>query len=203
MRSDTHVEEDSVAKAGGSSSGLSGGGAMTGGTCVETSRGGVGALVFWFVAANDVADTAVVDGVRACPVWGQFFWFVRARSDKRRDLRTDFERRRAGVLVFVLGLGLIVSCTGADGCVDGRCDVGTAVVVEGIGVGVAGVVVTAGGGGVSGDAGVGDEAGGVDIALAIVAIIGIDVVEGVGGVAGAAAAPVIVVVVVETWAGGV
>ena len=92
------------------------------------------------------------------------------------------------VLVLGLGLGLVVSCTGADRCVDGRGDVGTAVVVEGIGVSIADVVVTAGGGGIPGGAGgvevaaVGDigvegaggrdEAGGVDVALAIVNIIG-------------------------------
>ena len=116
------------------------------------------------------------------------------------------------MLVLVLGLGLVVSCTGADKCVDGRGDVSTAVVVKGIGVGVTGVVVTAGGGGgVPGDAGGvevaavgdigvekaggGDEAGGVNVALAVV--VGVVVVEDVGGVAGAAAAPVIVVVVVE------
>ena len=40
-----------------------------------------GALVLWFVAANNVADATVVNGVRARPVWGQFFWFVQARSD--------------------------------------------------------------------------------------------------------------------------
>ena len=62
------------------------------------------------------------------------------------------------MLVFVLGLRLVVSCTGADGCVDGQ-GVSTAVVVVGIGVGVAGVIVTGGGGGVSGDA------GGVEVAL--------------------------------------
>jgi hypothetical protein len=49
-----------------------------------------GALVLWFIAANDVADATVVDGVRTRPVWGRFFWFVRARSDRRRDLRTGF-----------------------------------------------------------------------------------------------------------------
>jgi hypothetical protein len=96
--------------------------------------------------------------VRTRKGWWWFFWLVWRRGDDRRDLCTDFERRRAGMLVFVLGLRLVVSCTGADGCVDGR-GVSTAVVVEGIGVGVAGVIVTGGGGGVSGDA------GGVEVAL--------------------------------------
>jgi hypothetical protein len=28
--------------------------------------------------------------------WGQFFWFVQARSDKRWDITTDIERRGVG-----------------------------------------------------------------------------------------------------------
>ena len=65
------------------------------------------------------------------------------------------------VLVLRLGLGLVVSCTGADRCVDGRGNVGTAVVVKGIGVSVADIVVTAGGGGIPGDA------GGVEVAISV------------------------------------
>jgi len=52
------------------------------------------------------------------------------------------ERRGAGVLVF--GLGLVVKRGGAGGSANGRPggDVGAAV-VEGVGVGVAGVAMTA------------------------------------------------------------
>ncbi len=41
--------------------------------------------------------------------WGQFFRFVQQRGDGQRDLRTDVERWRAGVLV------LVVAC-GCQGC---------------------------------------------------------------------------------------
>ena len=40
---------------------------------MDFERRRAGALAFWFVAANDVPDAAVVDGVRVRPVWGQFF----------------------------------------------------------------------------------------------------------------------------------
>ena len=157
--------------------------------------GHVGAPMLWFVAVYNVAGAAVVGGVRTRPVWGQFFWFVRRKENDWMDLHTDFERRRAGVLILVLRFGLVVSCGGPDESVDGWGDVGTAVVVEGIGIGVAGIVVTAGGGGVPGDAGA--------VEVAAVSNIGAIDVEGAGsgdnagGVVDSAASPIIIVVIVE------
>ena len=158
--------------------------------------GHAGALVLWFVAVYDVAGAAVVGGVRAHPVWGQFFWFVQRKGNDWMDLHTDFKRRCAGALVLVLRFGLVVSCSGPDESVDGWGDVGTAVVVEGIGISVTGIVVTAGGGGIPGDAGA--------VEVAAVSDIGAIDVEGAGsgdnagGIVDSAASPIIIVVVVET-----
>jgi hypothetical protein len=55
--------------------------------------------VLWFVAVDGVAGAAVVDNIRACPMWGCLFWFVQWRGDNWRDLHADFERRRVGALV--------------------------------------------------------------------------------------------------------
>jgi hypothetical protein len=105
--------------------------------------GHAGALVLWFVAVHEVTNAAVVDSVRARPMWERFFWYVWVRCGARRDITTDIERRQAGALV--LALGLVVRCGGAGGNMNGRDDVGAAVVIEGVSVGVAGVVMTVAG----------------------------------------------------------
>ncbi len=98
--------------------------------------------------------------------WGRFFWFVRRRGDGRRDLRTDFERWRAGALV----LELVVACSGADGI--GWQDAGAGA-VEGVAVTAAAAAAGVGGGVGVGGAGV-DDAGGVDVAAVVVTeVVGI------------------------------
>ena len=115
--------------------------------------------------------------------WGQFFWLVRRRGGNWRDLLTDFERRHAaGVLV--LALMLDVMHGGAGGCVNERGDVG-ATVIEGVGVSVDGVVVTAVAG-VEGVGGVGNDDAGIGNAAAVVVVAVGDV-----GIVGAVAAAVI------------
>ena len=103
----------------------------------------VGALVLWFVAVHEVTNAAVVDGVRTRPMWGRFFWYVWMGCGARRDITTDVKRRQARALV--LALGLVVRRGGAGGNMNGRDDVGATVVVEGVSVGVAGVVMTVAG----------------------------------------------------------
>src|SRR6267378_6560264 len=74
--------------------------------------------------------------------WGRFFWLVWTRRGDRGDLRTDVERRDVAMLVLALALRVVVKRDGAGGCANERGDVG-GVVVEGVSVGVDGVVVTA------------------------------------------------------------
>ena len=84
--------------------------------------------MLWFVAANDVAGASVVNGIRARRMWGRFFWLVRRRGNDWRDLRTNFERRCAGVDdangVDVAAV-VVVAVVGEDGVViDGVSGVG-------------------------------------------------------------------------------
>ena len=113
--------------------------------------------MLWFVAANNVAGASVVNGIHTRPMWGQFFWFVWQRGNDQRDLCTNFKRQCVGMLILVLRLGLVVSCSGADGSRRSA---------DGLGVGV-------------------DNANGVDVAAVIVvAVVGKDgiVIDGVLGV---------------------
>ena len=159
-----------------------------------------GALVLWFVAVHEVSNTAVVDGVHVRPMWRQFFWFVRMGRGAWRDITSDVERWQAHTLV--IALGLVVRRGGAGGNmngVNGRDDVGATVVVEGVGIGIAGVDATASADIVSGVvSGVvevlvwrcaGDLRGNGVYAVAFAIVVaggGIDVAGDVGGVEAAA-----------------
>jgi len=91
-------------------------------------------------------------------------------------LRTGVERGDAGVLVLVLTLD--VTRGGAGGRTNERGDVGAAV-IEGVGVGIDGVVVTAVAG-VEGAGSVGNDDAGVGNAAVVVAAVGDVGVVGVG-----------------------
>jgi len=116
--------------------------------------------------------------------WGQFFWFVRWRGDDWRDLLTDIARGDAGVLVLTLMLD--VTHGSAGGHANERGDV-SAAVIEGVSVGVDGVVVTAvagveGAGGVSNDdVGVGRTGIVHGIAFAVAVALAFGVGVGVDG----------------------
>ena len=185
---------------GGSSSGLSGGGATIGGTWVRTSRGGVRAMRVHLCSGSLLCMMLLALLLSAVSARVQCGGGSSGLSGRRGTTGwtcvLTSRGGHAGALVLVLRFGLVVSCGGADESVDGWGDVGTAVVVEGISIGVAGVVVTAGGGGVPGDAGT--------VEVAAVSDIGTTDVEGAGGgddaggVVDSAASPVIIVVILET-----
>jgi len=100
------------------------------------------------------------------------FWLAWLRSGDQRDLRTGVERQNAGVL----GLGLVVMCSGAGG--SGWRDVGVAT-VKGVGAftgdGVGSKVGVVGGDGAGGE----DDTDSV-VGTAVAVVAAIAVVECIG-----------------------